>query len=90
MAGPDPAAALAKALHELSVREATQALAAKTFTAEAYVDALLDWQRGILKRKFCAEGIAAQPGKQQCCQRIPFRPSAHVNLRREREHGTSG
>jgi len=45
VAGPDPAAALAKALHELSVREATQALAAKTFTAEAYVDALLDWQR---------------------------------------------
>ena len=45
MAGPDPAAALAKPLHELSVREATQALAAKTFTAEAYVDALLDWQR---------------------------------------------
>lgn len=39
------AAARGKPLHEYSVREATAALAAGAFTAEAYVEALLDWQR---------------------------------------------
>jgi mandelamide amidase len=37
-------AAVGKPLHELSAREATQAMAAGTLSAEAYVEALLDWQ----------------------------------------------
>ncbi|MEJ0065210.1 MAG: amidase family protein [Caulobacteraceae bacterium] len=46
MGGSDAdAATVGKPLHELSVREATQAMAASAFTAESYVEALLDWQR---------------------------------------------
>ena len=37
-------AAVGKPLHELSAREATQAMATGAFSAEAYVEALLDWQ----------------------------------------------
>jgi mandelamide amidase len=47
MAGPganQAEHAVGRPLHELSVREATQALAAKAFTPEAYLEALLDWQ----------------------------------------------
>src|ERR1700756_3884045 len=46
-AGPvsaSPDAASAKPLHELSARDAARAMAAGTLTAEAYVEALLDWQ----------------------------------------------
>ncbi|HUO12154.1 MAG TPA: amidase family protein [Caulobacteraceae bacterium] len=46
MAGSDRSANDAgdRPLHELSAREATRAMAAGAFTAEAYVEALLDWQ----------------------------------------------
>jgi Asp-tRNA(Asn)/Glu-tRNA(Gln) amidotransferase A subunit family amidase len=46
-AGSDSASsgtAAGKPLHELSAREAARAMAAGAFTAEAYVEALLDWQ----------------------------------------------